>query len=495
MMKTFTKILMLLAFSFLTENALAKIIYVNAANGAAVTKDGTTWANAYVSLQDAIGNSVNGDEIWVAKGVYKPSVAPNLLSITSGTQDYTFMVPEGVKLYGGFKGDGTDNITTRDFVTNETILDGDLNGNDDGDDFAKKTDNVFHVVTIVAHSTNTFVVDGFTVQNGYATGAKLTQVNAVNYYSFYGGGIFLREAGGTFRNMVVKNNIVNANTASSSAYGGGLFTAGTKDINIENALFIGNKSLNTGAGLSYAGALYIAIPNTTLNNVTFDANEVKSYGGAISLGSGNSIIKNTKFFNNISAANGGAIYITAATTKATFINNLLYNNEAKAASAGGALYVANGTVNLINNTVFGNKATTAPNANGGGVYINNLATAILNAQNTIFLDNQAIGAGKDIAKGGNGTLTITNSLTQGTTGTNVNTTATAADVFKSTTYGDADFLRLRTDDTNPAIDAGDNSKYDALLYGNSDLAGNTRTFNSGLKATATIDMGAYENII
>jgi len=32
--------------------------------------DGTSWATAYLTVQDAIAAATDGDEVWVAKGVY-----------------------------------------------------------------------------------------------------------------------------------------------------------------------------------------------------------------------------------------------------------------------------------------------------------------------------------------------------------------------------------------------------------------------------------------
>ena len=46
-------------------------IYVDA--NAAGANNGSSWANAYNYLQDALADAtVSGDDIWVAKGMYKP---------------------------------------------------------------------------------------------------------------------------------------------------------------------------------------------------------------------------------------------------------------------------------------------------------------------------------------------------------------------------------------------------------------------------------------
>lgn len=49
---------------------LADVIYVNA--GFRISGDGSSWSSAYVNLQDALSNSVSGDEIWMAAGTYYP---------------------------------------------------------------------------------------------------------------------------------------------------------------------------------------------------------------------------------------------------------------------------------------------------------------------------------------------------------------------------------------------------------------------------------------
>ena len=60
--------------------------------------NGTTWINAYLTLEDALEN-LNCTEIWVAVGIYYP---------TSGAdRNFSFVLRSGVSIYGGFAGGET----------------------------------------------------------------------------------------------------------------------------------------------------------------------------------------------------------------------------------------------------------------------------------------------------------------------------------------------------------------------------------------------------
>jgi hypothetical protein len=95
------------------------------------SNDGTSWADAYNYLQDALADA-NSDpnirEIWVAAGVYTPdsnSAEPD----GSGDQTATFQLINGVGIYGGFP-PGGGIWEDRDPNFYETILSGDLYGDD-----------------------------------------------------------------------------------------------------------------------------------------------------------------------------------------------------------------------------------------------------------------------------------------------------------------------------------------------------------------------------
>ena len=63
----------------------------------------TIYVDAYVDLQDGLGATISDDEIWVAADTYTPSSSLNPSS--------TFLLKNGVALYGGFVGDETLSYT------------------------------------------------------------------------------------------------------------------------------------------------------------------------------------------------------------------------------------------------------------------------------------------------------------------------------------------------------------------------------------------------
>jgi len=309
----------------------SNILYVNTSASGANT--GKSWNDAYTDLQSALESTCTGiTEIWVAKGTYKPSAYPEGCTDCASDRDFTFLLRDGVSHYGGF--DGTETaLIQRDFVTNETIVSGDIGNPNDA------SDNVHHVIMAAFSSmTSTTRLDGFTVTAGNADGSSFTSVNGTAIFRNDGGGIFTTEGTNT-----LINNAVSGNSAFGS--GGGIFTLfGT---------------------------------NTLANNAV--SGNMANTGGGIVTQSGTNTLTNNKVSGNQADLDGGGIYTLFGTN--TLINNTVSGNQAS--FFGGGIFTLFGTNTLINNIIWGN--------NTGLFNFNNSST--LTANNNIIQGGFANGTG------------------------------------------------------------------------------------------------------
>lgn len=168
--------------------AKATTRYVRAV--AAGNGGGTNWANASADIQAMINASANGDEVWVAGGIYKPNRRADAAGTITPTDRYNaYVLKDGVKLYGGFA--GTETLLPQRNVglaENTSILSGDVNGDDLGQ-YENTADNLRHVV-ISAGNTAATLLDGFTISGGNASDGSLT-VNSYAINGSSGGGACL----------------------------------------------------------------------------------------------------------------------------------------------------------------------------------------------------------------------------------------------------------------------------------------------------------------
>ncbi len=361
----------------------ASIIYVNV--NAVGANNGSSWANAYQSLQAALTAAVSGDQIWVAKGTYKPGAA----------RTATFMLKTGVAVYGGFAG-GETLLSQRHVALNTTVLSGELGA-------LGPAGNVYHVVSGLAVD-NTAVLDGFTISGGNANGTSPNDS---------GGGIYDSSGNPTLANLVVTANRAVVN-------GGGMYNFNGGPILLKNVLFKGNHSAATAGGLyndsasptlihvtflsnsadGYAGGLYTTVGVDSLKLVSFKGNTSGRDGGGLYDVNTTITLNRVSFTGNKAVDAGGGMYSTGSTTtltRVTFAGNTAPN------AGGGMLNQSSGSVSLTNVTFNGNVATNGTNGFGGGLY-NGGSTVSLTS--VTFNDNQAdFAAGMDNF---NSTVTVNN---------------------------------------------------------------------------------------
>jgi hypothetical protein len=148
----------------------------SAINGA---NDGSGWDDAFLNIQlalaEAAANPSQTHLIKVAQGTYNADVTSPISDETA-----SFGLINGCTLRGGYIGLNNQSIDedTRNVQLYETILSGDLAGND-GANFTNRDDNSDHVVKAV-NVGDTALLDGFTVSSGDNTDDTLSDVTCGN---------------------------------------------------------------------------------------------------------------------------------------------------------------------------------------------------------------------------------------------------------------------------------------------------------------------------
>ena len=328
---------------------------------------GRSFYTSFTTLEDALSyiRSMRAKghndqfEILVAGGTYKPSyLRTTTVDVTHDQKLYSFVVPQGVSIYGGFDGtenyssggitsiptttaDGNSSITVTnmgeitgilaaraysDFnqnnilepweLANQTILSGNINA-------SSAAQNAYHVVFTekgTATTVNPVVLDGLTVMYGQ-TDDELS-VSSKEDEQGRGGGIYSYGVTYTISRCRLLNN--------TAVRGGAVFVRDA-DLNLSGCILAGNKTIaKTSATLtSRGGAAYVSGIDKNVNLRAV----------------------NTLWANNESANDGGAIGTNdSGTSKLYILNNTFVRNKADTRPV---LYAAAGE--LTNTVMWGNE--------------------------------------------------------------------------------------------------------------------------------------------
>ncbi len=328
-------------------------------------------ALAYIRQQREDGHYLNTEfEILVSGGTYKPATQrTTTVDVEYDQRLYSFSVPHGVSIYGGFSGtelissddvvnirlaDGStmmftpdgniDNIinarTYSDFnqngieeaweLANQTILSGNINVSADAQ-------NVYHVIFTDANVDNPkpVVLDGLTVMDG-ETYHELSPVTENNEQG-RGGGIYSDGVGYTLSRCRLINNF--------GLRGGAVFVRDAR-LNVIGSIFAGN---GWTPGMKQ--------PTTPENQ--------PARGGAVFMAGISSddtqlYAVNSLFVNNETVGEGGAIgtnYAEGITGNVDPLLNIMNCTFARnKAQTNAVLYNHNGKSSIVNTLIWGNES-------------------------------------------------------------------------------------------------------------------------------------------
>ena len=393
--------------------------------------DGSSWADAFqgsAGLQAALGAAVSGDEIFVALGTYRPT--------ETGSRTAAFALKNGVTLYGSFQGGETSPEERPPFGSADSVLEGDLAGDDGAGLFG---DNSFHLITTVG-TDSTAVIDGFVVSAGAAT-----------------------------------------TTGSNRDRGAGILCLANASPTVRHCRFVDHRSTFGGAsGYINNGAA------PTFSDCSFEGGDGGSFGGAFDIASGGPVRFERCRFEGNTAARAGALEIFSTT--GVVVNNCVFrDNLATGSGGGGAVWLGSGGNTQVRNcTIISNDSLIQ---DSGGLRVQTAPNSTIS--NCIFWDNTGPGGTQTPTNQVSANSNVNYSLVEGGfAGTGVGNVA-GDPLFTDLSGGDFSLTA-----GSPAIDSADNTAVPAATL--LDFASLPRqadvltVADTGIGPAPVVDMGAFE---
>lgn len=255
--------------SFTTVTDLPAVCYVTQDGAGAA--DGTSWANAFSNLQDAVDFSCcAGDVIYLKSGVH---LRPQ--PVLGETAHYIVTNRPGVAFRGGYLGEGAPGA----LVAERTVI--------------RRGPAESHILMRASQSGLTF--DNIDLEDGYGpsatfNGAALNLVNCktvitnCNFYNnrlgggnHYGGAIHVTGGTLTVTDVTLRDNACNYNGDNSSMHGGVIYASGATSVDLARCWFDRNQA-SSYYKTSQGGALYFsACGNVLIDQCLFTTNFISKH--------------------------------------------------------------------------------------------------------------------------------------------------------------------------------------------------------------------------
>ena len=266
-------------------------------------------AEPYCSIQTAIDNAVDTDEIVVAPGTYFETInfiGKAVWLHSSGGADVTII--DATDLFSSVvtceSGEGPDTVLSGFVITGGT-----------GTDFyggGMLNISSSPTVTNCTFSGNTALFFGGGMYNVTASSPTVTNCTFSGNIAGEGGGMF---------NFNSSPSVIDCTFTDNGAFSGGGMTNDNSDPTVVNCRFIGNSGSSDGGGMRNADNSSPIVINCTFsgNHCSHDA------GGMSNRSSSTSTIVNCTFDGNHAGQSGGAMK-NQSSTAVTVTNSILWNN-------------------------------------------------------------------------------------------------------------------------------------------------------------------------
>lgn len=297
---------------------------------------GLDWQGAFDSLDFALQQARPGDEVWVRRGVYYPTVRRDL----SDRRSAAFILPEGVALRGGFAGHEHE-AAQRGQQFPRTVLSGDLGVR------GSNRDNAYHVVIseggagspMGASILGGFVIrDGCADKRGHARGAglrvsggflRIQDCTFEGHYGVLAGAIFVSGAQVRMTSCLIRNNV-------SAGRGGGMNIQASR-CHVVNTRFYSNLADRGGAiyvhsveGLVLGGEPPVGFINLVVHDNHARAGGAVFLQGSLSSGAGQASFVHCTVVQNYAMERGGGILARSASPQPAtswVFNSILWANR------------------------------------------------------------------------------------------------------------------------------------------------------------------------